>query len=107
MYNNTYFEDLGVRAEYSTFAPDGKAMERHVMLHVEPRGELFGEQIQRLQDAEEKVLALQPSLKKVFKRYFFSDIVNPVLNTAHGANKRHNKIPPFIKKPYQPNHSNR
>ena len=76
MYNNTYFEDLGVRAEYSTFAPDGKAMERHVMLHVEPRGELFGEQIQRLQDAEEKVLALQPSLKKVFKRYFFSDIVN-------------------------------
>ena len=75
-YKNIYFDDLGVTAEFTTFAPEGKTTERHVMLHVEPRGELFGQQIQRLQDAEEKVLALQPSLKKVFKRYFFSDIVN-------------------------------
>ena len=66
----------GVTAEFTTFAPDGKTMERHVMLHVEPCGEPFSQQIKRLQEAEEKVLALTPTLKKVFKRYFFSDIVN-------------------------------
>ena len=75
-YNNIQFEELGVTAEVATFTPKEGVSEWHVMLHVEPRGELFGQQIQRLQDAEEKILALQPSLKKVFKRYFFSDIVN-------------------------------
>ena len=75
-YNNIYFEELGVTAEFTTFSTEGKTMERHAILHVEPRGELFAQQISRLQEAEEKFLALAPTLKKVFKRYFFSDIVN-------------------------------
>ncbi len=75
-YNNIYFEELGVTAEFTTFSPEGKTMERHAILHVEPHGELFAQQISRLQEAEEKFLALAPTLKKVFKRYFFSDIVN-------------------------------
>lgn len=75
-YNKIYFEELGVTAEFTTFAPDGKTMERHAMLHVEQRGEMFSQQVKRLQEAEEKLLVLTPTLRKVFKRYFFSDIVN-------------------------------
>ena len=75
-YKNIYLNEIGVRAEITAFAPEGKTMEQHVMLHVEPNGDLFDRQIERLLKAEEHITALTPSLKKVFKRYFFSDIVN-------------------------------
>ena len=75
-YKNIYLDDIGVRAEMTVFAPEGKTTEQHVMLHVEPNGDLFDKQIERLLKAEEHISALTPSLKKVFKRYFFSDIVN-------------------------------
>ena len=75
-YKNIYLDEIGVRAEITTFAPEGKTMEQHVMLHVEPNGDLFDKQIERLLKAEEHIADLTPSLKKVFKRYFFSDIVN-------------------------------
>lgn len=75
-YKNIYLDEIGVRAEMTIFAPEGKTMEQHVMLHVEPNGDLFDKQIERLLKAEEHISALTPSLKKVFKRYFFSDIVN-------------------------------
>ena len=75
-YKNIYLDKIGVRAGITTFAPEGKTMEQHVMLHVEPNGDLFDKQIERLLKAEEHIAALTPSLKKVFKRYFFSDIVN-------------------------------
>ena len=75
-YKNIYLDEIGVRAEITTFAPEGKTMEQHVMLHVEPKEDLFDKQIERLLKAEEHIADLTPSLKKVFKRYFFSDIVN-------------------------------
>ena len=75
-YKNIYLDEIGVRAEMTIFALEGKTMEQHVMLHVEPNGDLFDKQIERLLKAEEHISALTPSLKKVFKRYFFSDIVN-------------------------------
>ena len=75
-YKNIYLDKIGVRAGITTFAPEGKTMEQHVMLHVEPNGDLFDKQIERLLKAEEHIADLTPSLKKVFKRYFFSDIVN-------------------------------
>ena len=75
-YKNIYLNEIGVRAEITAFAPEGKTMEQHVMLHVEPNGDLFDKQIERLLKAEEHIADLTPSLKKVFKRYFFSDIVN-------------------------------
>ena len=75
-YKNIYLDEIGVRAEITTFAPEGKTMEQHVMLHVEPKEDLFDKQIERLLKAEEHIAALTPLLKKVFKRYFFSDIVN-------------------------------
>ena len=75
-YKNIYLDEIGVRAEITTFAPEGKTMEQHVMLHVEPNDDLFDKQIERLLKAEEHIAALTPSLKKVVKRYFFSDIVN-------------------------------
>ena len=75
-YKNIYLDEIGVRAEVTTFAPEGKTAEQHVMLHAEPNGDLFDKQIERLQKAEEHIAALTPALKKVFKRYLFSDIVN-------------------------------
>lgn len=75
-YKNIYLDEIGVRAEVTTFAPEGKTAEQHVMLHAEPNGDLFEKQIERLQKAEEHIAALAPALKKVFKRYLFSDIVN-------------------------------
>ena len=75
-YKNIYLNEIGVRTEITAFAPEGKTMEQHVMLHAEPNGDLFDRQIERLLKAEEHITALTPSLKKVFKRYFFSDIVN-------------------------------
>ncbi len=75
-YNNIFLEDLGVRAEMTIFAPEGKNKEQHILLHVEPRGEIFNKQIERLLKAEKHIVSLNPFLKIVFKRYFFSDIVN-------------------------------
>lgn len=79
------WEDLGVIAEMSTFAPDinthqtnSTCEECHVMLHVEPRSELFDAQLNRIQLAEQRLLEL-PELhhaKPVFKRYFLSDATN-------------------------------
>ena len=39
--NKIYWEELGAWAEMATFAPEGKVEETHIMVHVEPRGEMF------------------------------------------------------------------
>lgn len=73
-----YWEDLGVKAELASFAPQGKVHEHHVILHVEPRGEIFQGQIARIYQAEERVMQ-QESIKGstiVMKRYFLSDSTN-------------------------------
>lgn len=83
-----YWEQIGVSAELSLFIAeptDGADTcdEMHVMLHIEPRGELFEGQISRAYQAEKELLAL-PELqgaKAVYKRFFLSDATNqmPVL----------------------------
>lgn len=83
-----YWEQIGASAELSLFIAeptDGADTcdEMHVMLHIEPRGELFEGQISRAYQAEKELLAL-PELqgaKAVFKRFFLSDATNqmPVL----------------------------
>lgn len=79
------WSELGVRAEISTFAPEGGAAEHHVMLHVEPRGELFEGQRDRLLAAE-RLLAGEVLLATsvVMKRYFLSDSSNqaPLMEEA-------------------------
>ncbi len=69
---------IGVKAEFSAFAPEGLVEEYHVILHVEPRGEMFDGQLSRLYEAEEMLCSL-PEMKEakvVFKRYFLSDSTN-------------------------------
>lgn len=76
--NKIYWEELGVWAEMATFAPEGKVEETHIMVHVEPRGELFEGQMNRIDEAEERIYGLDAlsEAKVVFKRYFLSDSTN-------------------------------
>lgn len=77
--NKIYWEELGVKAEISRFAPVGKVEEMHVVMHVEPREELFEGQMERLYKAEALFLKEYPEAcgtKVVMKRYFLSDATN-------------------------------
>lgn len=76
--NKIYWEELGVWAEMATFAPEGKVEETHIMVHVEPRGEMFEGQMNRIYEAEERIYGLDAlsEAKVVFKRYFLSDSTN-------------------------------
>ena len=78
MTNKIYWEELGAWAEMATFAPEGKVEETHIMVHVEPRGEMFEGQMNRIYEAEEKIYGLDvlSGSKVVFKRYFLSDSTN-------------------------------
>ncbi|MCM1313078.1 MAG: Rid family hydrolase [Bacteroides sp.] len=73
-----YWDDLGVTAELSEYTPSGKIEEYHIMLHVEPRKELFEGQLARIYLAEDRV-SLLDELKDssvILKRYFLSDSTN-------------------------------
>lgn len=72
------WENIGVVAELSLFAPQGGVEECHAMLHVESRREMFEAQLQRLMKGV-AALRLLPELSGaavVFKRYFLSDATN-------------------------------
>lgn len=69
----------GVRIELTHFTA-GDVTELHVMLHVEPREDLFAGQLARLKEGE-KALQEMPEAqgaKMIFKRYFLSDATNQV-----------------------------
>lgn len=79
------WEDLGVTLEMSLFVPDSTTKrqesvceECHLMLHVEPRGELFEGQLSRINQAELRMSELEEmqGFQTVFKRYFLSDATN-------------------------------
>lgn len=90
-----YWEQIGVSAELSLFIAEPAESndtcdEMHVMLHIEPRGELFDGQVSRAYQAEKLLIGL-PELRgarAIFKRYFLSDATNqmPVLEA-----RRHSK----------------
>lgn len=77
-YEKIIFQELGVTIELSTFAPAGKTKEQHAILHIEPRGELFAAQYDRLSRAEQVLLGLPQcaGCKILFRRYFLSDATN-------------------------------
>ncbi|MDE7166528.1 MAG: hypothetical protein K2O17_05825 [Bacteroidaceae bacterium] len=77
-YKTIYLEDLGVRVEYASFRPEKGAGEWHVMLHVDPRGELFEGQLRRIYAAEDRLVQLADfeGAQHVLKRYFLSDSAN-------------------------------
>ena len=72
------FESLGVSVQLSSFCPEGGAGEWHAMLHVEPRGDLFQSQYDRLIEAERRLLSRDDirGARVIFKRYFLSDGTN-------------------------------
>jgi enamine deaminase RidA (YjgF/YER057c/UK114 family) len=72
------FESLGVSVQLSSFCPEGGAGEWHAMLHVEPRGDLFQSQYNRLIEAERQLLSRDDirGARVIFKRYFLSDGTN-------------------------------
>ncbi len=77
-YSTHSWPELGVNAQLSVFAPEGGVAEIHAMLHVEPRDERFGGQLDRIYTAEQLLhdLPLLHDTALVFKRYFLSDSAN-------------------------------
>ncbi|MBO4905527.1 MAG: hypothetical protein J5486_00635 [Bacteroidaceae bacterium] len=73
-----YFDALGVSIELTSFQPNEGICEQHAILHVEPRGELFSGQYERICEAEQQLLTLPQTLgcQTIFKRYFLSDSTN-------------------------------
>ncbi len=66
-----------VKAEIRSFVPENGTVEYHVMLHVEPNGDLFSAQQMRICSAEKKLRqGALDGCTLLFKRYFFSDIAN-------------------------------
>lgn len=84
------WEDIGATAEMSCFCPEGvedAVKEYHIILHIEPRGEMFSGQLERMYAAEERLYALDDlkAANPVFKRYFLSDSTNqkPLMRHEH------------------------
>ncbi|MCD8285516.1 MAG: hypothetical protein LUB62_04750 [Prevotellaceae bacterium] len=77
-YKRFVLHELGVRVEASVFTADGGVTEWHVMLHVEPQGDLFEGQLQRVYQAEDLLPTLPEfaGARYIFKRYFLSDSAN-------------------------------
>lgn len=79
-HKNITWSDLGVTAEIGAFTPEGGVAEWHVILHVDPRAELFEGQFARIYAAEERLTAEGEcaGATLVMKRYFLSDSTNQV-----------------------------
>lgn len=80
MINNKKYilDDFGVTVELASFTPEGGVAEHHAIIHVEPRGDVFLKQYERLCCAEESIKQID-ALKNtniIFKRYFLSDATN-------------------------------
>ncbi|MDO4496722.1 MAG: Rid family hydrolase [Bacteroidales bacterium] len=95
------WEDLGVKAEYSLYIPEKSGAsegvsEYHVMLHVEPRGELFEAQLERIYQAELRLLGQEKleGAEIVLKRYFLTDAANqqPVIEAHRSRTGTDNRI---------------
>ena len=78
IYAKKDFDNIGVRLEYSCFCPEEGVAEWHAILHVEPRGEMFADQLRRTYQAEQLLLQLPEfaGAQYVLKRYFLSDSTN-------------------------------
>ncbi len=80
-----------MEVQAACFAPaDGEGVaEWHVMLHVEPRGQLFQSQLQRIYAAEDLLPTLPEfaGAKYILKRYFLSDSTNqePLMRHEKGV----------------------
>jgi len=78
IYKKTYLEKEGVTMETSAFVPKDGVCEWHVILHVEPRGASFKDQMERIYTVEDLIPTLPEfkGAKYILKRYFLSDSTN-------------------------------
>jgi len=77
--NNKYIlDELGATVELASFQNEGGVTEHHAIIHVEPRGDVFVRQYERLVSAEEELMKMDvvKDAKPIFKRYFLSDATN-------------------------------
>lgn len=72
------WNDIEASAVFSCFTPEGGAGEVHAILQVEGCGERFADQLDRLLEAERRLMDRPQveGMKAIFKRYFLSDAVN-------------------------------
>lgn len=72
------WEETGVTAQLAVFQPESGTAEYHAILHVDPRDDVFGQQLARLYEAEDRLYASEQlkGARPVFKRYFLSDATN-------------------------------
>lgn len=72
------WNDIDASVSIAYFAPKGGVGEAHAILQVEGNGEMFGSQLERLIEAERRLMERpqMAEMKAVFKRYFLSDAVN-------------------------------
>lgn len=77
-HTEIYLSELGVTAEVARFDARGEVTEWHIMLHVEPRSDLFLKQMERIYEAEDKLPTMEgfEGARYVMKRYFLSDSTN-------------------------------
>ena len=77
-YRRLYNEETGAQLQFSVFRPTDGLAEYHAMIQIEPRGDNFQAQLERIQLAEATLMG-QPELRgavPVFMRYFLSDSTN-------------------------------
>lgn len=77
-FHKIQWDNIGVRAEISSYAPDCKTQEHHIILHIDANGDLFTQQYNRLKEAEKmlKNIDFLQHSSIIYKKYFFSDIAN-------------------------------
>ena len=78
-FQSIEIEELGASIELSRFHA-GNVTEFHAMIHIDPRGEMFTDQLVRLKETEKRLKKLEilSGTNIVFKRYFLSDATNQV-----------------------------
>ena len=78
-FQSIEIEELGASIELSRFHA-GNVTEFHAMIHIDPRGEMFTDQLARLKETEKRLKKLEilSGANIVFKRYFLSDATNQV-----------------------------
>lgn len=77
--NESYcLPDIGITIDIRKFSPEDKMAEMHAMLHVEPRGDQFPKQIERVYKGLDilKTKETTQGMKPVFMRYFLTDATN-------------------------------
>ena len=77
-YKTILYDDLGATAQITAFTPQNKTHEFHIILHINPRNELFDAQLARILQAEQRLLhdPITTGSNYVLKRYFLSDAAN-------------------------------